>query len=307
MEIISGAIDRVHKPTWEEFDKNYVKKCKPAIITGMLDDWKALERWNDMDYIRKKVGHRKVPVMNLPEKYADVTYSDWAGMFRLSGIPHMENLEVNEYLDLLASSDVKYKGQYYLGDVMLKKFLPELMEDIEDIPLLEDFNDGEDSHHYRVLFFGQDSYTHTHMHITNQALLCQAVGVKKMLMFAPDQARNLHPYPMTTRENSPFVTQANMDDPDFVKHPRMKKAKALEMVVNAGEIAFIPTYWWHAVYSPGLSIGVTKTYLNRPGWGLRYPFTGSRCFLARNLVNLANLLGWRNDPDRGDGGLAKGD
>ena len=306
MEISRNAVDRIHKPTWEEFEENYVKKCKPAIITGMLDDWEALNRWQDMDYLRKKVGHHKVPVMVMPEEYADITYSEWAGMSRLYGLAGLEMMEVEKYIDFLESKE-ENKGQYYLGDVVLKKFLPELIEDINEVLLLEDFVEGEDKIHYRVLFFGYDSYTNTHMHITNQALLCQAVGVKKMLMFPPDQARNLHPFPLWTRTNSPFVSQVNLENPDLDIHPRIDKAKALELVVKAGEIAFIPTYWWHAVYSPGLSIGVTKTYSNRPGWGWKYPFTGTRCFLARNLVNFVNLLGWRNDPDRGEGEFVKGD
>ena len=36
-------IQRIHKPTPTEFYEKYYMKDRPVIITGMMDDWPALE------------------------------------------------------------------------------------------------------------------------------------------------------------------------------------------------------------------------------------------------------------------------
>lgn len=38
-------IDRVHKISYEDFKEKYEKANKPVIMTGMMDDWPALEGW----------------------------------------------------------------------------------------------------------------------------------------------------------------------------------------------------------------------------------------------------------------------
>lgn len=45
------------------------------------------------------------------------------------------------------------------------------------------------------------------------------------------------------------MSQINIDKPDFDKFPDFPKAKFFECIIEAGEILFIPVFWWHQVYS----------------------------------------------------------
>ncbi|ETO24074.1 hypothetical protein RFI_13089 [Reticulomyxa filosa] len=45
-----------------EFVTDYFKKQKPLVIRNYIDDWPALSRWNDIDYLLHTAGHRTVPV-----------------------------------------------------------------------------------------------------------------------------------------------------------------------------------------------------------------------------------------------------
>ena len=49
------TIDRLHKPTKDQFMKNYAELGKPVIITGVMDDWEAMKYWN-FEEIGKRYG-----------------------------------------------------------------------------------------------------------------------------------------------------------------------------------------------------------------------------------------------------------
>ena len=44
--------------------------------------------------------------------------------------------------------------------------------------------------------------------------------------------------------------------PDPAQFPRFAKARAIELVINAGELLFIPIYWWHAIQNEELNVAV---------------------------------------------------
>lgn len=48
-------IERRHRLTPEEFEQEYYNKKKPVIITGILDDWPASQKWNK-EYLREQIG-----------------------------------------------------------------------------------------------------------------------------------------------------------------------------------------------------------------------------------------------------------
>ena len=48
------TIERIHQPSKETFVERYMKPRKPAILTGMMDNWEAIKSW-DFD----KLGERR--------------------------------------------------------------------------------------------------------------------------------------------------------------------------------------------------------------------------------------------------------
>ena len=51
---------RLHRPTEEQL-LELVSRSEPAVISGMLDDWPALELWDDA-YLASKLGHLPVTI-----------------------------------------------------------------------------------------------------------------------------------------------------------------------------------------------------------------------------------------------------
>ena len=57
----SAEIERRHKLSRDEFLREYYSTNRPVIITGMMDDWPAMRKWN-LDYFGRRFGDREVEV-----------------------------------------------------------------------------------------------------------------------------------------------------------------------------------------------------------------------------------------------------
>ena len=76
--------ERLHRPTPEDL-LDLVRRSQPAVLTGLLDDWPALERWTDA-YLADSLGH------------ADVALSVSEGRFDNPEVPERWGFERNASL-----------------------------------------------------------------------------------------------------------------------------------------------------------------------------------------------------------------
>ena len=51
----SSEIERRHKLSRQEFLRDYYTTNRPVIITGMMDDWPAMRKWN-LDFFHQRFG-----------------------------------------------------------------------------------------------------------------------------------------------------------------------------------------------------------------------------------------------------------
>lgn len=293
---ISGEIPRVTSIDKETFEEQYVKKGRPVVITDLSNKWRAFDKWKDPDYLRDKVGHRQVPVYECDPENREAVRR-FAGFLPVAGAVNRHTMALKTLLDRLEEMDpaqdgTHFKGRFYLADCTLSEFIPELLEDI-DVPDLLEKPKAKAAISIPRVWIGRNNFSRTHMHVKNHDLLCQLVGQKRCLMFGPEQAPNLYPNPMWCRTDNPFNSQVNIEHPDYQQHPNFRNAKAYDCLLNPGDILYIPTFWWHAVYTPGLSMAVAIAHPSRPGWGWKYPKTGFRVGLAKSLSGVVSKLGWR--------------
>ena len=84
--------------------------------------------------------------------------------------------------------------------------------------------------------------------------LYQIMGRKKMVMYAPNQAKYLYPLKAYNNYQPCWVEPI---EPNYERYPLFKKAKPVEVILNAGELLIQPAGWFHAVYcldSPTFSV-----------------------------------------------------
>lgn len=240
------SIERVPAPSRAEFERNYLKRSRPVILEGAMDAWRALGSWSPESLVAK-VGTNPVVVQSSPN-----------GVFGLDeekGGPRYEqkHMSFGEYAGHVLSdepSDVRL----YLQRSSIPDLLPQLMEDFDLPPYVE-----RDQVYLTNLWFGPGgNVTRLHYDVPNN-FLAQVCGSKRFVMFPPGDMSRLYPF----RTKSYNMSQVNIDEPDLERFPRFRDARPVEITLQPGEMLFIPSFWWHQVYSLETGVSVNFWWLPR--------------------------------------------
>ena len=121
----SGEIERRHRLSRLDFLNDYYSANRPVIISGMMDDWPAMTKWN-LDYFAATFGDREVEVQ----------------MGRTAGTNY--EIEREKYISKIRFGDFVEKvrttaetNDFYLtanNNSLNRKVLAELWDDIVQIP-----------------------------------------------------------------------------------------------------------------------------------------------------------------------------
>ena len=81
------------------------------------------------------------------------------------------------------------------------------------------------------------------------------MGNKTFHLFSPDDTPNL--YAHSPFSSSPELSQVVVCNIDFDAHPKARNTRPIQVRLNAGDLLFLPAYWWHEVVnSPKNSISI---------------------------------------------------
>jgi hypothetical protein len=102
------------------------------------------------------------------------------------------------------------------------------------------------------IWIGNRSKTQIHFDLYDN-LACMVTGRKRFVLFPPDQVGNLYMGPFETTVSGVPTAMADLENPDFDKHPRFAEALKHAMVADLepGDVLYIPYMWWHHVVSDG--------------------------------------------------------
>jgi hypothetical protein len=121
----SGEIPRRHKLPRQEFLADYYSANRPVIITGMMDDWPALHRW-DLDYFARRFGDREVEVQ---------MGRDASPQYEINADQFVTRIRFGDFLQQVSAAG--QTNDFYLTahtDSHNRRALSELWEDIVQVP-----------------------------------------------------------------------------------------------------------------------------------------------------------------------------
>jgi hypothetical protein len=232
-------IERRHRLSRTEFLGEYYALNRPVIITGMMDDWPAMRKWN-LDYFAETFGDREVEVQmgrtagaNYEierEKFASkIRFGDFVEKVRTAG-------DTNDFY-LTANNNSSNR-----------KVLTELWDDIVQIPeyLAADRPGG-------FLWMGpKGTITPFHHDLTNN-FMAQVIGRKRVRLAPswdlPLMRNNLHCFSQVDGRTTPAATRPPMEEPQIY-----------DVTLNPGEVLFLPIGCLHYVH--GIEISVTVSFTN---------------------------------------------
>lgn len=228
-----NQIERIYKPSLEEFKKKIFSSRKPVIITGKMTDWKALSSWS-IEYLNRVVGHKEIDVNFSNNK---VFNFDPENQFTIAS----KKMKFTDFMDWIVQKKTTDK-YYYLQQSSIKTSFPELISDIE----VPDYIDPKLLIITNLWIGAGGNVSQLHYDMPEN-LLSQVRGRKRILLFEPKQTSFLYPFPAHSK--IPHMSRLNLDQPDAKKFPKFQKAKYTECILEPGEMLFIPAFWWHQVYS----------------------------------------------------------
>ena len=89
---------------------------------------------------------------------------------------------------------------------------------------------------------------------TVQGFLCHVFGRKRILLYSPDQESLVYPLRAFNTYRSCWT---GPDAIDYQTYPRFRDAHALEVILEAGEVLFIPLGWFHCVFALDLVMSIS--------------------------------------------------
>lgn len=255
---VQGKVGRIEDPPPAVFFKKYVEANRPVVISGVMEEWPALERWS-WDYLATVAGDCTGEVI----VSQNGLYPDY--ITQPSPMAKVE-MRFAEFLRraVPAAGDpplppILGPGEtYYLyGKSYLLDAVPALRADLRTPACL-----GSVAEPFRRLWISTPGcVTPLHYDLSN-GFLCQVRGTKQVWLFDPGQFDRLYPRgpQFPGLDNFERQTQVDIHHPDYDAFPEFHRATALECHLRQGDTLFIPSNWWHEVETLEPSISVQLAF-----------------------------------------------
>jgi hypothetical protein len=236
----ASAIERRHRLSRAEFLEKYYSTNRPVIITGMMYDWPAMQKWN-LDYFTQHFGDREVSVQ------FGRTASD---NYEIEREKYQTKLKFGEFVTKVRTAGVT--NDFYMtanNNSENKKELAGLWKDIVQIP---EYLDGRDPLNGFFWMGPAGTITPFHHDLTNN-FMAQVIGRKRVKLVPswdiPLMQNHYHVYSRVDGRITPPRPQ-----------PQFGEAQIIEFILNPGEVLFLPIGCMHFV--EGLDISVTVSFTN---------------------------------------------
>ncbi|TKC90316.1 cupin-like domain-containing protein [Trinickia terrae] len=231
----------IARVTRNEFSKGFFDASRPAIVADALGDWRIAERWTPA-YLAAVAQSRAVVSSRANDgQYRFEPSHDGA---RSHAFDNSETAfgEVARRLADPDAGDPVYVMQQSIPDK-----LPELLGNLVVPHWIEAERPAIN------LWFGRRTTTQLHFDYSNN-FFAQLHGSKAFTLFDPRDSDCLYPYPHETA--TAHLSHVDVDRPDLERYPDFARASPMRFTMEAGELLFLPAFWWHHVSAPGVAVSV---------------------------------------------------
>jgi hypothetical protein len=205
----------------------------PFLITGVVDRWPLLSL--SREDLRERFGH--VPVRARVGDYINTAFAPDRPM---------QDMSMREYLDLDAPGLPPYVGNLELRELNSMCHWPGYFDKMGP-----------------PRFWLGPAGTMTPLHCDyDDNIFAQIWGTKRIFLSPPHHGELLYAW-----EANPvlFGSLVNPEAPDFDKFPLARQATLIEVIVNPGDMLYIPAGWYHYVHALTFSLSSNR-------WARGMPF-----------------------------------
>lgn len=249
-----GPLERVHRPTLNQFRECFVLPRRPVVVTGAIDGWPALHRWT-AEYLEATVGDRRIKVQRLDQK--NVTRYE---------LHTLEEVCFTDFVEAIRHDPPARRYYLVIGNIHVvnnwprrfsKPVFPELFPDVEILPLV----DVERLLEVNLWMGYSGAVSNLHFDPIDNCL-CMIRGRKHLRIYAPDQSGYMH-LPSPFGIENPLHSPVDAIRPNFALFPRFQKARYHTCTLEPGDVIYMPAGYWHHVQSEGFNVAVNLWWKDR--------------------------------------------
>lgn len=221
--LAGSEIERIPAPDPREFFRNYVRRRRPVILTGLTANWASGEAWT---------------FAALAERYPNTRVVAAA----LSGNTLREDPRAGVIFEYVALADFVARAAAGAAKHYVMAPLWNLPQDLSREYRIPPYCEGKPYVRSKLWLGCSGTVTPLHWDVPHN-LQVHLAGRKRWLLFAPSQSRAL--YPRGLLSGMPNFAQVDPEMPEPDRFPRFRQVSCLHAVVGPGDALFIPRGWWH--------------------------------------------------------------
>jgi lysine-specific demethylase 8/hypoxia-inducible factor 1-alpha inhibitor (HIF hydroxylase) len=241
-------VDRIESGTLtqELFLGKYQKEGIPLVISGLLPS----VNWN-LEYLCEVLKDAEFPVRYYGQKRYTQDKREWKSTGSGS---EAKTLPFTQYAELLRNGEALANDIYLARCSLTNTSLTNAPVVIQaEAQLGLKFPAIPIS-----LWVGPGGHTSSLHYDPMDGTLMQMHGSKRIVLFPPSQLYNLYPFSVWNHlryglKRRAVYSQVYPDRPDLASFPKFQYASEhrYEVILNQGEILFIPAGWWHEITALG--------------------------------------------------------
>jgi ribosomal protein L16 Arg81 hydroxylase len=170
--------------------------------------------------------------------------------YEINAHRHRTDMRFDAYIDKVYSGKVTNDYHMTASNIFFQR--PETQPLLNDVtafpPYLKPSVDGRQC----FLWFGPAGTITPLHHDTSNILMAQVKGRKRYRLIPPEQWQYVY-------NNFGVFSDVDCEAPDLGRHPEFRNATVSDIVVEPGEVLFMPVGWWHHVRALDVSMTVSFT------------------------------------------------
>lgn len=232
----STPIEQIKNLDANTFKKKYFGGKQPVLIKGFANEWAAKKNWN-LDYFLNLEGDREILLLSDNFIQDDNRYT---------------KASFKEYIQRLKDSESSQKEfKDYLTTLNIFEYYPHLKGDI-DFSLFE----GQTKTNEVTAWIGPAGTISGFHADTADNMYAQIKGKKMFIICSTDFNRQM--YPSDKHIFEAVASKVDINNFDAERFPRFNEIEFTKVILEPGDVLYLPQRWWHYVQSLDSSISISN-------------------------------------------------
>ncbi|SFW16467.1 cupin-like domain-containing protein [Cellulophaga fucicola] len=232
---LSKPVEELATVDTNSFKNILFNKKKPVVIKGYAKDWGATKKWS-LEYLINLADDKEVNLL--------------AGNY-IQGETKYQKSTLKSYLEKLKEANTDTNFTDYLTTLDIFNYLPNLGGDT-DFTIFEQHTAVNDI----AAWIGPKGTVTGFHNDSGDNMYAQIKGEKLFIIVPPTHAKSI--YPSSKYINGAVASKIDLANFNAEEFTNFKNVPFYKVVLQPGDVLFLPKKWWHYVQALDSSISISN-------------------------------------------------